>query len=323
MKNRTKITEEYRKLGELSRCDMTSEVQAEIKRALKGTSSLLVSRAAEIAGDKELFELIPELAAAFVRMLDSEGSVDKGCRAKTAIVDALNALDYAGDEVFLLGAGYSQMEGSFGPPEDSATAVRSGCAFGLARINHRDAHYVLADLLVDSAATVRIAAVKGLAYMGTPEAEIMLRLKVLCGDKEIDVTGECFLGLMTIAPGRSLDFVSRYLRVHGAGILESSAIAIGSSHLPEALAVLMDLWDEIPLPSVRRALLLPIALIRSDDAFKFLIAALHKSDRKTAGDALEVLVLYTGESYRAKIKEAVLSRSEPEITARFQTEFGL
>jgi len=311
--------EAYKKLGRLAKEPMTPQAIQEIKKAIKGSASLVASRAADIAGDQELRDLTPDMTLAFRKFMENGATADKGCRAKIAILKALNKLEYTNWDIFLAGAFYVQTEPGFGASDDTAAGVRSECAFGLARTNYVDAHYVLADMMVDAVRSVRVSAVKAITYIGAPEGELMLRVKALCGD-EPEVLGECLLGLMTMSPTRSLDFVARFLKERPP-VMEGAAIALGSSHLPEALDVLQRFWDRNPFPDTRRSLVLPIALIRSDEAFEFLVRTVREAQPTVAADAVSALRLYLGEPYTKQIQAAVKTRTDPEIQQRFAQEF--
>jgi hypothetical protein len=317
----SKTMEAYKKLGRLAKEPMTPQVVQEIKKAIRGSASLVASRAADIAGDQDLRDLTLDLASAFGKFMTNGATVDKGCRAKIAILKALNKLEYTDEAIYLSGAFYVQTEPGFGASDDTAAGVRSECAFGLARTNYVDAHYVLADMMVDTVRSVRVSAVKAVTYIGAPEGELMLRVKALCGD-EPEVLGECLLGLMTMSPNRSLDFVARFLKERPP-VMEGAAIALGSSHLPDALQALQKFWDNNPFPDTRRSLVLPIALIRSDDAFDCLVAAVRKGHPAVAAEAVSALRLYLGELYTEKIRAVVKTRTEPEIGLRFAEEFGV
>ena len=322
MKKPSKIEEAYSSLERLSRGQMNSEAASEIKKALTGSISLLVSKAADIVGDKSLRKLIPELIAAFHRFMADKGRADKQCLAKISIVNALNKLEYQGSDVYIAGARHVQMEPAYGEMIDAACDLRCGCAFGLARIHHPDTNYILVDLLVDKETPVRVAAVKALAYIAEPESELLLRLKVLNGDAEVDVMSECFAGLMVMVPERSLEFVSRYLKTDDLTIVESAALAVGESHIPEAFNILRDCWDEDPYPPYRRALLLPIALVRSDESFKFLVEVVKESSIQTASQALSALTLYASGRTIDTIREAVKTRNDSDLSRQFECEFG-
>jgi HEAT repeat protein len=321
VKKNSKVSEAYNELGRIGRGPMTPEVIATIRKTIGGKSSLLVSRAVDIAAEHDLRDLVPEIIEAFGRFVEDGADVDKGCRAKTSIVKALNKFEFLGGTIFLAGAYYVQMEPAFGEPEDTAVELRSNCALALARIVHPEAHFVLADLLVDKERPVRVAAVKALAYLSEPESEALMRLKVLTGDRESEVMGECFLGLMTVSPKRSLDFVARYLDDMNAAVAENAALAIGSSHLPEALAKLLSMWRSRPYPSVRRTLTLPIALIRSEEAFDHLVGAIRDADPQTAADAVSALHLFSGDAHVDRVRAAVDARGDREVSGRFREVF--
>ena len=66
--------------------------ELEIKKALLGTNNSVMARAAQLiarAGDKGL---IPTLIEAFGHLLQMPAAADKSCRAKSAIVEALDDL---------------------------------------------------------------------------------------------------------------------------------------------------------------------------------------------------------------------------------------
>ena len=320
MKKTSKITEAYSDLARIGRGPIDDDALVKIRKAIGGSSSLIVSEAVDIVAAHGLQQFIPEMILAFSRFAEDGVKTDKGCRAKTSIINALNGFEYLGDEVFRFSTTYRQLEPAYGGTEDTAIELRSMAALAIARINHPEAHYLLGDMLVDPSNQVRIAAVKAIAFLGTSESEVMLRLRTIVGDAD-EVVAECFLGLMKMAPGRSLEFVSRYLRGHGALQMESAAIALGSSHLTEALSVLMQFWEEAH-HTTRRSLLLPIALIRSDASFDFLLDVLNNTDRQTAADTLEAMRLYTSGPYIDRMRDAVNARNDSQLTAKFRDVFG-
>ncbi|HSB61007.1 MAG TPA: hypothetical protein VLI67_04770, partial [Vicinamibacteria bacterium] len=66
----------------------------ELRRVLARESSLAAARAAAIAGDFALTALVPDLASAIARFFEEPVKTDPGCKAKTAIVEALRRLDH-------------------------------------------------------------------------------------------------------------------------------------------------------------------------------------------------------------------------------------
>ena len=96
-------------------------------------------------------------------------------------------------------------------------------------------------LLADSDLAARTGAVRAIADSG-PGRVLLLRLKTLLGDKEIEVTGECFAALLSLDPAGSVDFVANFLRSRMEGIGEQAALALGESRLPAAIEVLREAW---------------------------------------------------------------------------------
>jgi len=321
MMKSSKVNEAYAELGRIARGPIDDAAIIKIRKAILGPVSFIVAQAVEVVSENSLRELVPEMITAFARFVEDGAKVDKGCRAKTAIAKCLNQFEYIGDEVFLIGAYHIQMEPAFGPPEDTAVELRSISASAIARINHVEAHYILADLLVDQEAGVRIAAVKALAFLGTSESDVMLRLKTIVGDANDGVIGECLLGLMKMAPTRSLEFVKRYFNGHGQVAMESAAMAVAASHLPESLDVLKDLWEDQSYLG-RQALILPIALIRTDASFEYLLEILKTAERQTAIETISHLRLYSGEQYEARVRDAAKKRKDARIIAKVEEEFA-
>src|SRR5439155_10542396 len=85
------------------------ELLKELRAALGDPSNLVVAEAAAMAGHAHLAELVPDLVAAFARFLEDPVKTDKLCRAKIAIAEALNQLEFSEEEVFWRGARFVQL----------------------------------------------------------------------------------------------------------------------------------------------------------------------------------------------------------------------
>ena len=107
-----------------------------VRDMLAHRSHHVVARAARAAGEADLAALAPDLIAAFPRFLEDAVRRDPGCAAKTQIVHALLALNYAAPDVYLRGAVHVQREPGFGPPIDTAPELRATSAIALVVIGH-------------------------------------------------------------------------------------------------------------------------------------------------------------------------------------------
>jgi HEAT repeat protein len=298
--------------------------RAELERYLAHKSNQVVAKAAKLVADCELHDLSPALVEAFHRFMRDPATSDRGCAAKTGIVRALEALGAAEDAVFLAGIRHVQMEGSFGPPVDTAPALRAASAMGLVHMNHPGAVLEIVTLLMDREPDARIGAVRALAWAGGPEAVPLLRLKVLQPDPSVDVRAECFTALLALAPGLSLDFVAAYLDAPDPAIVEAAALALGDSRQPAAIDALKSKWERCPLDPLRRALLTGLAVAREESAFDFLFSLVENANEKTAGEALSALAMYRhDERIRSRVATLVIARKNQIIKQLFDAAFDL
>ena len=156
----------------------------------------IAAKAARLAEDALLYELVPKMLDAYSRFLDKPLKTDPSCYAKKAIARALVALDCNDTEFYRRGLQYRQLEPVWGGTADTAVDVRTSCAMGLVASGYSRALVELTALLHDTDAAARVGAVRAIACGNPREAELLLRSKVLGGDAEPQVLGECFSGLL-------------------------------------------------------------------------------------------------------------------------------
>ena len=297
-------------------------VAAELKAFLKNLSNLVVAKAAKIACQARATELVPELMAAFHRFMENPSKLDKGCAATTEIVGALYELDHAEPEVYLIGIHHVQMEGSFGPPVDSAAKLRAISALALARTRHPAALDEIVSLLVDEWPEARIGAVRAMAVNGGSAGALLIKLKILTGDSEPDVLAECFSGLMAAAPETSLPLIAGFSDSEDIAVAQAALLALGSSRLPAALDLLKARWERTAGDPLRKIVLLAIAMIRSDAAIEFLLALLEDSTSTMAKDVIAALAFFrNNEKVRGRVESVVARRNEKSVNEIFRQEF--
>jgi len=298
--------------------ERAAKVEA-LKRVLGACHYRVAAKAARVAEDALLYDLIPALRSVYARFLDKPLKQDPSCFAKKALARALVALDCTDVEFFLAGLRYRQLEPVWGGTADTAVDVRATCAMGLVACGYSRALVELAALLNDSDAAGRVGAVRAIACGNPREAELLLRSKALAGDAEPQVLGECFTGLLAVEPEESVGFVAAYLAHADDAVRELAALALGESRLDAALAPLKEAWDGVLVgDELRRALLRAVAAQRSEAAFDWLLAIVADARIPVALEVVEALAIYR---HNAKLKQrldtALVERGDMKLRDRF------
>lgn len=319
MARKDRVQEALARLGAV-RGDNSPTAVATLRDGLADRSPHVVARASQLVGDLEISALAPALLAAFERLMSDPVKNDPNCSAKAAIADALYRLGADAEELFLRGARHVQMEPVWGGRADTAGPLRSACGFGLVRMGSRQALDVAAELLADPEARVRAEAARALGYSESEYATPVLRLKALAGDVEEEVIGECLTALLSIAPESSFDFVARFLERDGS-VAGLAALALGSSRSARAFDCLKTWWHSISAASSRRAALLAIALIRSDEAREFLLRLIAEDEGPAARDAIAALAIYRDDERMVTRVQQAMQRSSVALQATFEKEF--
>jgi HEAT repeat protein len=290
---------------------------------LRHKSNHVIAAAAATAEKMEAVALAPDLIQAFEKLMRDPAKLDQGCKATIAIAQALIQLEDPAARVYFAGIRHVQKEGSYGPPVDAAAPLRGLCARGLARMGHPDALLECVALLADSEIAARTGAVRAVADSGRPDGVLLLRLKTLLGDQEIEVTGECFGGLLSLDPAGSVEFVAKFLNSSVEGIGEQAALALGESRSPAAFEVLREAWERGGLGEQRRTLLVAIAMLRNDEALEFLLSRLGDESGPVAADALAGLAFYArDEAVLTRVEGIIKQRGDGALEAVFAREFG-
>lgn len=309
-------------LRALRDADAAPETLADMRRALSDPSNLVAAEAAQIIGARGWADLEPELVAAFDRFMVEPETTDKLCRAKLAIVEALNKIDYHGADVFLRGIHHVQMEAAWGEPVDAAAPLRGSSAFGLVRIGYPQVIVLLVDLLADRWKVARIGAVQAIANSGSVAAVPLLRFKARAGDREAEVIGECLTALVNLAPAESLPFVAEFLDAPDESVQAGAALALGESRRPEALQILKAFWSRAQMGAVQESVLLATAMLRLPAALDFLLEVVAGPSQAAALAALAALAIHRhSDPLRERIATTLATKGDAALLARFKKKF--
>jgi len=323
MTKRDPTEEALERLSALKASANDSIVAKELKPYLANRSNLAVAKAAKIAGQRGLASLIPEMVSTFHRLMKDPQRLDKRNAALTEIAAALYQMDYREPEVYRIGIRHVQLEGSFGPPVDVAAALRGICAQALVRTTYPQALEEVVSLLVDPEVPARVGAVKALATNGGEAGALVLRLKTLLGDDDVEVIAECFSSLLFASRDTSVEFVAKYVDSDDSVVAEAAILALGASRLPKAIDVLKKKWERTVRGPLRKTLLLALATSRDEEALNFLVSLLDHGGIESAADVISALAVHkNSERIRQAVSEAVDRRRERPLIDAFRREFA-
>jgi hypothetical protein len=294
-----------------------------LRAALRARHRLLVARAAELTASRLLYDLEPALREAFDSFRVDPLKRDAGCIAKGAIVRALVALDCLDAEFFIAGIHYRQPEPVWGGHIDTAVDLRISCAMGLVATSHPRTLMHLVDLLYDPEPRARSGAARAIACTQPIAAEAVLRGKILGGDAEPEVTGDCLAALLEVAAEDALDFVAGFLDAPDDALRGMAALALGASPLDGALEHLRARWEAEPLKRDQdRMLLRGAALHRSEAAVAWLLEVVASGDLASAEVVIDELAAYRDTAQtRQSLHAAVVERDEPRLLGRYGCAF--
>ena len=155
-----------------------------LRKVLAHRNNFIVSKAAKLVADGELFALLPEVLAAYDRFFLDAAKTDPKCWAKEALAKALVKLEHRAKDTYLRGMRHHQLEPVMGGKSDSAGALRATCAHALVDcpgISDADLLTALLEPLTDTDKTVRMEAARAIAQVGGVSAALILRLRALLG----------------------------------------------------------------------------------------------------------------------------------------------
>jgi HEAT repeat protein len=177
----------------------------------------------------------------------------------------------------------------------------------------------LVHLLADESEDARCAAARALAATGHDHAKLLLRFKILTGDKEPAVMAECFSAIVALT--RSIDLVSPFLDSEDDALREAAVMALGESRLSAAFETLSQMNASAFGDDFRRLLFLATAMTRQPQAIDFLLAQ-FKQSKQHHQHAIEALALYRSDSaVRSRVESAVRDAGE-KLLPIFHKHFG-
>jgi HEAT repeat protein len=296
-----------------------------LRKALHDKVNVLVAKAATLAGEFELRTLIPDLCAAFERLMKEPLKTDPQCWGKEAIAKALKSLGHEESALFLKGVHHVQLEPVWGGQEDTAANLRATCALALLQctdLTREDKLWLVMPLLTERSPSLRKDAAVALESLAGREAALLLRIKARMGDEDSTVIGQVLESLLRVEREAAVPFVIEFLRSTKPDTREEAALALGASRLPAAVNALKNAFRDKHRLLDGEILCRALSISRSEEAIQFLLQVLRTSRLNEVRDALQALALYRDSTeVRNRIREAIAHRSEPEIQRDYKQSF--
>ncbi|MEO0647495.1 MAG: hypothetical protein AAFZ17_15270 [Cyanobacteria bacterium J06650_10] len=306
-----KALEQIKTIGRL---DRLSEAELDtLRKVLKGKQSIAIAPATKLIIQHQLIQLIPEMKAAFERLLNNGADIDPSCKAKWAIANTHYQLEKPNADLFLSGIRHVQLEPVWGKTIDTAPPLRSLCALGLVQANYPNVLTELADLLADKEYDARAGAARAIGYSQNPAGIPLLRFKIHTGDSEPQVLSECFIALLQLSAEQA-PIVINALETGTEPIQELAALALGEARIPAAFAAIKSRWQRTRNLELREIFLIAIATLRTEESIDFLLTQLEHGNPKDAQNALLALDIYrhTNEIWQ-KVVNIVQFKGEPTL----------
>jgi hypothetical protein len=241
--------------------------------------------------------LSPVMSAAFDRCMADPVKTDPGCSAKIGIVNLGVALHCLDADLYLRAVHHVQMEGSFGPPIDTAESLRAAAAYGLLNCRHADATYEIVKLLceVDRRDPHRFpdsrrGAIRALGTVVSETSAALLRMTAHRFARDPDTLCEAFTSLNSIEAGRSFDFIHGFLDDEDVDVRDIAALALAEGKQPRACPKLLE-HAKRNLSQNPQAIFTALAITRKPEAIEFLLERLGNGRDREATAALEALHL--------------------------------
>lgn len=297
------------------------EPRQQLRAALASGPALVAARAAKIIREHALDGFSEDLESALRRFLTDPIKTDPGCRAKLAALEALDYGEHGDPQPFLTAIRHVQMEPAWGPPVDTAAALRARGVLALARLDHPDLPLLAGALLADPQSPVRQATADALAATGQRSYAGLLFLRWNLGDDDPLVVMACMAGALNLAPDLALPDIRAALFGADDAARDAAMLVLAQSGRDNALDLLLAYIDDPPLAGERRAAVQALGLHRSDRALTMLLEIVATGERADAEAAIAGL---STRRFESGIRERALTAArrnrhdlKPAIEAAF------
>lgn len=300
MAKRDKTAEAWEAISELKAETDAARLAEALRTHLSNRAGVVVAKAAALVLDRQstleshIARIEPALVDAFNRFMIDPAKSDPGCGAKIGIVNIGVAFHCLDAELYLRAIQHVQIEGSYGPPVDTAEALRAAAAYGLLNCRHADAMYEIVELLSegtrDRFPDSRRGAIRALGTVVSETSAALLRMTARRYSNEPDTLGEVFASLNAIEANRSFEFLVGFLQSGDENVQDIAALAIAEGKQPKACDVLIA-HARSSVSDDPRAVYTALAITRKPAAIEYLLDRVANAREIDAVVAIEALAL--------------------------------
>jgi HEAT repeat protein len=260
---------------------------AAIRKAIADPAGYVVAKAATLA----TLDMVEDLENSFSRLLEDGPKRDPQCLGKTAIVKSLKNIGHRDPTLYLRGLRCVQREPTWGGEVDTAAVLRGSCALALTDCTLGDFEILshLTPGLADNEKSVRVDTALAIGQLGREEGAMLLKLRVIVGDPEGEVLGQCFASLLALTPAEGVAFAASFLTNPDADLRLEAACALAGSREPAAIAALRPFWEQILPADTRRAVIFSLGASPLRQAAEFLLQIAKSGPRERTDWALDSL----------------------------------
>ncbi len=269
-----------------------------------------------------LADLCPALIDAFSRFVPHGAKLDPGCRAKLAILSALDHLGSLDAEPFIAAVRLVQREPVWGGAVDTAGPVRLRGVSGLFRMNHPDAGLNAGLLLSDLDLGVRAGVAEALGHYGTREHAGLLVQRLALPEQEPEVRVACASSLLRLCFDWARAYLVAELKQADQLRRETALVAFAQSDRSETVTHVIDWVSEVATEPELRVGILALGTGRSSTARQFLLSTIEGDSTLRARLALEALAIHRYDpALVAQVRSSVERSVLPRLDALFAKLF--
>lgn len=299
----TSIDDKLEQLRNVIRLGDLRAIETVLRDALKQSNWLLASQAAEQVAKLSLHELAPDLLNVWPRFCDGGVKRDPGCRAKEAMLTALDQLEWPNPAPFLLAVRYRQYEPGLGGKVNTAGGTRLRAQLALFRLLHDQAPLFAGELMADANPHVRAGVARAIGHYEDRASVGLLTYKLAAGDEEPAVLLECAGSLLKVDADFGLAVMLVQLAANDEARRETAALALAQCCDERAQRALCDWLEHGAAGHDHELGIRALGLSRSQLARQHLLTLVQQGTMAHARAAIESLSVHR---YDAQLVERVL-----------------